>query len=66
MARPIIFKCPETGMNVQHRLADMPEDKKDHHSPVVCLACTRTHFIRNSTGEVLGTRVEWSAARVSA
>jgi hypothetical protein len=45
-------------MNVQHWLADVPEDKKDHHSPVVCLACTKTHFIHNSTGEVLGTQVE--------
>jgi hypothetical protein len=56
--RPVLFRCPEIGMNVQHWLADMPEDKKDHHSPVVCLACAKTHFIHNSTGEVLGTRVE--------
>jgi hypothetical protein len=58
MARPTIFKCPETGMNVQHWLADVPEDKKDHHSLVVCLACTKTHLIHNSTGEALGTQVE--------
>jgi hypothetical protein len=54
MARPIVFKCPVTGMNVQHWLADVPENEKDRHSPVVCLACTKTHFIHNSTGQVLG------------
>ena len=48
------------GMNVQHWLADVPEEKKDHHSPVVCLTCTKTHFIHNSTGEMLGTQVEGS------
>jgi hypothetical protein len=40
-------------MNVQHWLADAPEREKDHYSPVVCPACTRTHFIHNSTGQVL-------------
>jgi hypothetical protein len=36
----------------------VPEDKRDHHSLVVCLACTKAHFIHNSTGKVLGTQVE--------
>jgi len=54
MARPILFKCPSTGMNVQHWLADVPEDAKDRHSPVVCPACTKMHFIHNSTGKLLG------------
>jgi hypothetical protein len=50
----IVFKCPVTGMNVQHWLADVPDDEKDRHSSVVCLACTKTHFIHNSTGQLLG------------
>jgi hypothetical protein len=56
MGRHIIFKCPHTGMNVQHQLADVPEDEKDRHSPLVCLACTRTHHIHNSTGKLLGEK----------
>jgi hypothetical protein len=54
MARPIVFRCPQTGINVQHWLADVPDDAKDIHAPVVCLACTKTHFIHNSTGKLLG------------
>ena len=49
----IIFKCPRTGMNVQHWLADSP-DAEDAYISVVCQACTRLHFIHNSTGKLLG------------
>jgi len=44
---------------VQHWLADVPEEAKDSHSPVACPACTRTHFIHNSTGRLLGDRGSW-------
>jgi len=43
-------------MNVQHWLADAPEDTKDSHSPVICAACTKTHFVHNSTGKLLGEK----------
>ena len=43
-------------MNVQHRLADAAEGEKDRHSPVVCLACARVHYIHNSTGKLLGEK----------
>ena len=49
----IIFKCPQTGLNVQHWLADSP-DAKDAYMSVVCQACTRLHFIHSSTGKLLG------------
>jgi hypothetical protein len=54
VAQHILFRCPETGMNVQHLLADVADDAKDSHSPVVCQACTKLHFIHNSTGKILG------------
>jgi hypothetical protein len=54
MGRHIVFRCPQTGLNVQHWLADAPEDTKDSHAPVTCPACTKTHFIQNSTGKLLG------------
>jgi hypothetical protein len=51
----ILFKCPQTGMNVQHWLEDAG-DPKDTHKAVVCQACTRLHFIDGSTGKLLGDR----------
>jgi hypothetical protein len=43
------------GVNVQHWLpAPSPEDKPDSYRPVVCLACTRLHFIHQETGRLLG------------
>jgi hypothetical protein len=41
-------------MNVQHWLADVPENAKDSHSAVACPACAKMHFIHNSTGKLLG------------
>ena len=54
MGRHIVFTCPQTGMNVQHWLADVPDEARGNHSPVVCQACTKLHFIHNSTGKLLG------------
>jgi hypothetical protein len=54
--RHVIFKCPHTGMNVQHRLATEAESDHQHvsYETVVCKACSRLHFINRSTGKVLG------------
>jgi hypothetical protein len=45
----IIFKCPRTGMNVQHWLADglAAGDPQGRYETVVCQACSRIHFIKN-------------------
>jgi hypothetical protein len=52
----IIFKCPRTGMNVQHWLADKvaPDHPKCAYESVVCQACSRLHFINRSNGKLLG------------
>ena len=52
----IIFKCPRTGMNVQHRLADQiaADDPQGSYETVVCQACSRLHFINRSNGKLLG------------
>jgi hypothetical protein len=52
--RHIIFKCPQTGLNVQHWLADSPDAAEHAYVSVVCQACTKVHFIHNSTGKLLG------------
>jgi len=52
----IIFKCPRTGMNVQHRLPDQAaaDDRQGNYETVVCQACSRLHFINRSNGRLLG------------
>ncbi|MBV8699431.1 MAG: hypothetical protein JO052_16465 [Bradyrhizobium sp.] len=51
----LLFKCPRTGMNVQHWLAEPdPGDPRLVYESVVCKACTRIHFINSSTGKLLG------------
>jgi len=56
MSRPILFRCPQTGMNVQHWLASEPDNAEGTHTSVVCPACTRLHFIDSSTGKLLGEK----------
>jgi hypothetical protein len=52
----LIFKCPRTGMNVQHWRADEPEptDQDGLYETVACKACSRLHFIHRSSGKLLG------------
>jgi len=55
MGRHIIFKCPHTGMNVQHWLDEVPERRcEDAYKSVTCPACTLAHFIHRETGKLLG------------
>ena len=55
MGRHILFKCPQLGTNVQHWLPETtPEDEPNAYVSVVCLACTRLHFIHKETGKLLG------------
>jgi hypothetical protein len=52
----LIFKCPRTGMNVQHWLADdaAADDSHTSYETVHCQACSRLHFINRSNGKLLG------------
>jgi hypothetical protein len=52
----LIFKCPRTGMNVQHWLADEPgpDDLRCTYETVLCQACSRLHFINRSSRKLLG------------
>lgn len=56
----VIFKCPRTGMNVQHWLADEPQPDDSHraYETVVCNACNRFHFINRSSGKLIGQQQE--------
>jgi hypothetical protein len=58
MVRPIIFKCPHVGMNVQHQLPDEPQDDGGSYTQIACPARTRFHFINEITGKLLGVEEE--------
>lgn len=52
----IVFRCPRTGLNVQHWLADEvgPDDPQRSFEAVVCKACTRIHLINRLNGKLPG------------
>jgi hypothetical protein len=52
----IIFRCPETGFNVQTRIPreERKPDAATAYEPFVCPVCTRTHLIDPVTGRTLG------------
>jgi len=56
MGRHILFECPRLGTNVQHWLPETSPDEpsSNAYASVVCLACTRLHFIHKQTGKLLG------------
>jgi hypothetical protein len=56
----LIFKCPRTGMNVQHWLADesAADLLKCTFETMMCQACNGVHFINRSNGKLLGEKSE--------
>jgi hypothetical protein len=43
-----IFRCPNTGLNVQGWTADDPTELNDDaYETVTCVACTRVHAVRH-------------------
>ncbi|MFK4488296.1 hypothetical protein ABIA45_003374 [Bradyrhizobium sp. USDA 336] len=53
MERNVIFKCPRTGMNVQHWIPGTASDAADTHVPVRCPACASLHFVGVASGKTL-------------
>jgi hypothetical protein len=52
---PFLYRCPNTGLNVQGFVADDPtEGEAETYEPVTCLACTRVHLVNPRTGKVAG------------
>jgi hypothetical protein len=49
-----VFRCPNTGLNVQGWSADAPADE-DEFELVTCSACTRVHLVNPKTGKTLGS-----------
>ena len=47
---PFLYRCPNTGLNVQGFAAD----PTDNFELVTCLVCKRVHLVNPRTGKVLG------------
>lgn len=47
----ILFRCPNTGMNVQHRVNDAGTSANEV-AAVQCPACTRIHLVNLATGQL--------------
>jgi hypothetical protein len=52
---PFLYRCPNTGDNVQAWAADDPEDDDLTYIQVTCLACAQAHLVNPKTGKVLGS-----------
>ena len=52
---PFLYRCPNTGDNVQAWAADDPEDDDLTYVQVTCLACAQAHLVNPKTGKVLGS-----------
>jgi hypothetical protein len=52
---PFIFRCPNTGLNVQGWSAeDVTDEADDTYDAMTCTACGQLHFVNQTTGKVLG------------
>ena len=54
---PFLYRCPNTGYNVQALAADDPEED-DTYVHVTCLECAQLHLVNPKTGKVLGAEDE--------
>jgi len=51
----VVFTCPHTGFNIQHRL-DSDGAPNNELVSVACPACSLLHMINRKTGKLLGTK----------
>jgi hypothetical protein len=60
MERPFIFRCPATGLNVQHIFDEATTGREDHRAyvGVRCLACSGIHLVRRVTGRLAADKGE--------
>ncbi len=53
--RAFLYRCPNTGKNVQGFVAEELDPDSEAFEAVECMACTRLHLINLKTGRVLGS-----------
>lgn len=54
MADLIVFRCPQTGLNVQTHLEKQQRTGERYFESFACPACTRVHFIDLASGQPIG------------
>jgi hypothetical protein len=56
MATGFVYRCPNTGLNVQGWVADDPTEGEAEafYQSVACTACARIHLIDPKTGRIVG------------
>lgn len=53
----LVFRCSQTGSNVQIGLVGpLSDDHADAYEVVACLACGRMHLVNTQTGKTLSDR----------
>ena len=61
MVGPFIFRCPATGLNVQHVFdGDDGTDSEDARAyvGVRCLACTGIHLVSRKNGRLISDKAD--------
>ena len=51
MPRTFLYRCPNTGQNVQGWSADQVTGGDDTYQLFQCIACTRVHLVNLKTGK---------------
>jgi len=49
-----LYRCPTTGYRVQGFVAEDVSDVSEDYQALTCLACHQVHYVRSTTGKVLG------------
>ena len=49
-----VFRCPATGLNVQHETDDDADISENEYEAITYLACTGLHLVNRKTGKLLG------------
>ena len=58
MAVVFVYRCPNTGLNVQGRIESDPIDREtDSYEAVTCTACTGVHLVNPKTGKLVREEV---------
>jgi hypothetical protein len=59
MVVPFIFRCPTTGLDVQHIFDEAPETNDDRaYVGVRCLACSGIHPVSRNNGRLISDKAD--------
>jgi hypothetical protein len=50
---PVLYRCPNTGLQVQGFFADAIAEGEETYETIVCTACRQIHLVNLASGKVL-------------